>query len=153
MLVWLYILQTGNFSLLKHFCGLMKPQIFIKQIFLKDEISSRIIPLLSTCSSGSILDRTALDKSLTTTPSLTTTAYQSCSLRDSNTPHALALQLLHPKWMNKNGNRKSNSPFITLPLVVLAAVQSSYMQQSCRAYNGELKIKIIITVSRKLFRC
>ena len=69
------------------------------------------------CSSASILD-TALDKSLITTPSLTaTTAYQSRSLWDSNTRHALALQLPHHKWTNENGNRESYSPFITLPLV------------------------------------
>ena len=49
-----------NFSLLKNICGSMKPQKFVKRIFLKDEISSRIIPLLSTRSSASILD-TALD--------------------------------------------------------------------------------------------
>ena len=57
----------------------------IKRIFLKDKISSRIIPLLSKCSSASILD-TASDKSLTTTPSLTTTAaYQSHSLYGTRT--------------------------------------------------------------------
>ena len=91
----------------------------------KDEISSTIIPLLSRCNSASILD-TPLNKNLTTTPSLTTTtAYQSHSLRDLNTRHALALQFPHSKWTNKNGNRESNSPFTTFPLLVLAVVQSS----------------------------
>ena len=68
-----------------------------------------------------------MDKSFTTTPLLTTTtAYQSRSLRDSNTRHTLALQFPHPKWtFNTNGNRESNSHFITLPLVVLAVTQSS----------------------------
>ena len=73
------------------------------------------------CSSASIFD--------TTTPFLTT-AFQSRSLRESNTQqHALALQFPHHKWTNKSGNREGNSPFITLPLVVLAVMQSS----SCAA--------------------
>ena len=55
----------------------------------------------------------------------TTTAYQSHSLRDLNTRHALTLQFSHPKWTNKNGNHESNSAFITLPLVALAVMQSS----------------------------
>ena len=105
----------------------MKPRKYIKRIFSKDEISSRIIPLLSTCSSSSILD-TASNKSLTTTPSLTTTtAYQSRSLYGTRTydMHLIALQFPHPKWTNKNRNRKDNSRFITLSLVVMAIVQSS----------------------------
>ena len=82
----------------------MKPQKFIKQIFLlKDEISSKIIPLLSMCNSSSILD-TAWIKILLPTV------------------HALALQFPHPKWTNKNRTRQSNAPFIALPLVVLAVV-------------------------------
>ena len=97
----------------------MKPRKFIKGIVLKDDISSIIIPLPSTCSSASIL-HTALDKSLTTTPSLTTTtAYQSRSLGDSNTRHGLPLQFPHPKLSNKNGNRENDSSLTTLPLVVL----------------------------------
>ena len=39
----------------------MKARKFIKQIFLKHEISSRITPLISRCSYASIL-HTALDK-------------------------------------------------------------------------------------------
>ena len=54
-----------------------------------------------------------------------TTPYQSHSLRHLNTRHALALQFLHPRLTNKNGNRKSNSAFITLPLVAPAVVQFS----------------------------
>ena len=78
---------------------------------------------------------TALDNCLTTTPSLTTTiVYQSCSLWDSDTGDALALQFLHPKWVNKTCNCKSNSPFINFPIVVLVVVLRPYTN------NGDLKI-------------
>ena len=67
----------------------------------------------------------------------------------SNRRHALALQFPHPRWLNKHGNCESNSPFITLPLVVLAVL--TLVQTPCPSFvmprpsltyakNGELNI-------------
>ena len=79
----------------------MKPRKFIKQI-----------PLLSTCSSASILDA-ALDKSLTTTPPLTTTtAYQSRSLYGTPT-HDM---LLPSNFRIPNGRTKIVTAKATLLL-------------------------------------
>ena len=85
----------------KNFCGSIKPRTFFKRMLLKHKISSRLMPLLSTCSSASVLD-TALDESLTTKSSLTTTtANQSRSLLlDSNARREISLQFSHPKWLN-----------------------------------------------------
>ena len=68
--------------------------------------------MLSTCSSANL--DTTLDKGLTTYHAIlnyTTTAYQSRSLRDSNTTHSLALQFPHPT--NETGKRESNSLLVT----------------------------------------
>ena len=127
----------------------MIPRKCIIWVFLNDEISSRIVTLLRMCSSASILD-TALDKSLTTMPSLTTTtAYQLHLLQDSNTWHTLVLQFPNPKWTNRKGNRESKFPFITLPLVVLAEVWSSSRAVLIYANNGKLEIISLLKIVGK----
>ena len=65
-------------------------------------------------------------------------------IRDSNTRHALALQFPRPKWTNKNRTREceNNSPFITLPLVVLAVVNLAVVLGHTQTMY-----------SRKLFPC
>ena len=49
------------------------------------------------------------------------------------------------QWSSKNGKRKSTSPFITLPLVVLAVVQS-ISRVAPYAKNGELKIISLLKI-------
>ena len=63
------------------------------------------------------------DGSLWISTSTHTFAVPSLHLQDSNTRHALTLRFPHPRWPNKHGrNRKSKSPFIALPFVVLAVL-------------------------------
>ena len=86
------------------------------------------------CSSASILD-TALDKSLTTTLSLTkTTAYQLRSLYETRAHDMHLLSNFRiPNPRVKIVTAKTNSLFITLPFAVLAVVQPSI--QSCGAHT------------------
>ena len=113
--------------------GSMKSWNFIKRIFLRDEISPRINPYLAHV----VLPVSLILPWITVLLPCHPQQHIDCITYGTQT-HDMHL------LSNKNGNRESNSPFITLLLVVLAVVHLAVVHLAVvphwYANNNEMKI-------------